>query len=230
MKRAIICLVWLTGISCSDEINELELDPGYDFYPLEIGQYHLYQVQEITYEVFEPDTATYYLREVVSDSLVSGDGSVKYLINRYKGEDSTALTLDSIWAVRKTDRSVIRSENNRDYVKLVFPVEDNTSWDGNAYNTSEEQLYTFQQDDNYELNGEVFDTDHTIRVIIADVERNLVSQDERSEVYLRNVGLALKNYVQLSFCTVNCEGKGSEVGEIEKGKILLQELIRYGKE
>jgi len=230
MKRFFILILAVLGMSCSEEMSDISLDQGYDFLPLEIGQYRLYAVEEIVYEVFEPDTSLYYLKEVIDDSLVSGDGNVRYLINRYIGEDSTSLELDSVWSVRKSEKSVVVTENNRDFVKLVFPVAAGRSWDGNAYNALETQNYYYQSVEALEWNGEQIEAENTIRLIIEDVEQNLVNQDERSELYLRNVGLVQKDYTQLSFCTVNCEEKGSEVGEIEKGRILKQELIRYGKE
>ena len=230
MKRCFILVLAVLGMSCSEEMSDISLDQGYDFLPLEIGQFRLYEVEEIVYAVFEPDTSNYYLKEVITDSLVSGDGSVRYLINRYTGVDSTNLSLDSVWSVRRSTYSAVFTENNRDFVKLTFPVKAGKTWDGNAFNSLETQNYYYKSEGPFQWNGGVIAAENTIRLVLQDVEQNLVNQDERSEVYLRNVGLVVKDYTQLSFCTVNCEEKGSEVGEIEKGRILRQELIRYGKE
>ncbi len=220
----------MTVWGCSEEISDLSLDPGYDFLPLQVGNFWTYEVEEITYEVFEPDTSTYLLKEVISDSIVAPGGAVKYLISRYKGDSVSSLVLDSVWAVRVTERAAIFTEHNKDYVKLSFPVAADVSWDGNAYNTLESTDFYYQNVNDYMWNGETYPAADAIRVIISDVEQNLVNQDERSEVYLRTIGLVEKDYIQLSFCTVNCEDKGSDIGEIEKGKILKQKLIAYGKE
>ncbi|WP_258097144.1 hypothetical protein [Marinoscillum pacificum] len=231
MKRFfIISLILTATLSCSEEVSDLTLDQGYDFLPLQVGNFWTYQVEETVYEVFEPVTTTYILKEVIVDSLVAGDGTVKYLINRYIGNTEVELALDSVWAVRKTGRDAVFSENNTDLVKLVFPVSVNKTWDGNAYNTRESQEYYYESVDSYSLGDVSYTSSDAIRVIIEDIEQNLVNQDERSEVYLRNVGLVEKDYIQLSFCTVNCTQKGSEVGAIEKGRILSQKLIVYGKE
>jgi hypothetical protein len=150
MRRIFILFLSVLGMSCSEEMSDISLDQGYDFLPLEIGQFRLYDVEEIVYAVFEPDTSQYYLKEVIADSLVSGDGTVRYLINRYTGVDSANLTLDSVWSVRKLENSAVFTENNRDYVKLVFPVEAGKTWDGNAYNTLEVQNYNYVSEDSFD--------------------------------------------------------------------------------
>lgn len=230
MKKLFLIPLVSLLLSCSEEASDINIDLGYDFLPVQTGNFWTYEVQEITYEVFEPDTSVYFIKDVVVDSIIPSDSqSVKYIMYRYSGEDSSSLALDSVWSLRLTDRVAVFSENNQDVIKLTFPVEAGNSWDGNAYNTEDSETFYYESVDDYTYDDVSYSSDDAIRVIIEDVEQNLVNQDERSEVYLKNVGLVEKDYTQLSFCTVNCETKGSEVGEIEKGTILSQKLIVYGK-
>ncbi|HCX21547.1 MAG: hypothetical protein CMB80_33885 [Flammeovirgaceae bacterium] len=230
MRNIALFLLSIALFGCSEEKSDLSLDQGYDFLPLQVGMFWTYSVEETVYEVFEPITTTYILKEVIADSLVSAGNEMKYVVNRYSGVDEDNLELDSVWSIRKTERSAITGENNKEVIKLSFPVTSGISWDGNAYNTQDAQLFYYQDIDIYEFDGDSYSSPDAIRVIIEDIEQNLVNQDERSEVYLRNIGLVEKDYTELSFCTVNCDQKGSEIGAIEKGKILKQNLISYGKE
>lgn len=216
--------------SCSEEVSDVSLDPGYDFFPLELNAYRTYEIQEVTFEVFQPDTTRYFLKEVVKDSMTAGDGLVTYLINRFKSPDSLSWKLDSVWTARRSEVVAVINENDVPFCKLVFPIKEGRTWDGNAFNVMDEQEYRFEQLSGYAIGSKTLESDKVIRVVIEDIPENLVNQDERYEVYGRGIGLLEKNYIQLSFCTLNCEEKGFSIGAIEKGRILSQKLIKYGVE
>lgn len=229
MKNWLLIYVTIFALGCSEEISVLEVDQGYDFLPVHVGNYWTYEVEETVYEVFEATQTTFYLQDEITDSLIAVGGDVKYVVSRYRGNDLNNLTLDSVYSIRVTNQVAVFGENNQEVVKLTFPIREGISWDGNAFNTTDEQSFYYESLANYTFEDSVYSSNDAIRVIIEDVEQNLVNQDERSEVYLRNVGLVEKDYTQLYFCTVNCAQKGSEIGAVEKGKILKQKLIAYGK-
>lgn len=214
MKKLLLPLVLFW--SCTDNLQDIALDTGYDFYPLERSMHWLYEVEEVNFDAFGGDTTHYFLEERIGDSLIAPSGEVRYFLERYRGEDSLNMKLDSIWTVQKFQNSLVVTENNLSIVKLTFPVELGKSWNGNAYNSKDERLFYYE-------NGTDLDE---VKVVISDIPQNLVNQDERYEVYQRGVGLVRKNHITLSFCSVNCS---SELGEIQSGRILKQQLISYGK-
>lgn len=224
MRYVLIVLAALCMFSCN-EAKEIEpTSLGYDFYPIAIGQYRIYEVEEIEYKLIGFDTSYYQLRETIFDSLLSGD-QTKYLIRRDKRD--TALEdweTDSVWSVTQTSNYLSVTENNVPFMKLTFPVQLGREWNGNSLNTRFETTYYYE-----ELFEALIDTitvaDH-IRLIIEDVAQNIVSQDERSEVYARGIGLVQKDYLTLQFCTVNC----GELGEIQGGRFLSQVLVEAGNE
>lgn len=214
-------------LSCTEEI-ELDGNKGTDFFPLDIGQTRLYAVDEITITGSVADTSTYFLKEVIEDS-VSNGSEATYLIYRYISEDTTAgWSLDSIWTTRKNSYQAIVTENNIPFVKLTFPVKAGVTWDGNALNTLDESEYMYERPEATQVNGRSFNPEELIRVVIADVPANLVEQDQRNELYANGIGLIQKDYISAIFCQ---PGSGcEEVGTIDEGRILLQSLISYEEE
>lgn len=224
MKNLIVTISFLVLFSCNERKEITPNAQGYDFYPVEMGQYSVYHVEEILYKLSGFDTTIYQLKETIFDSIVSND-QVTYLIRRDKRDDpSVEWKTDSVWTVTKTDHFLAVTENNIPFIKLTFPVKEGNEWDGNSLNTKKSVGYYYQP-----LGGIIIDTleqgDH-IRVVIEDIPSNLVSRDERSEVYVRELGLVQKDYVTLAFCTVDC----NEIGEIEGGRSLQQTLIEVGNE
>lgn len=196
-----------------------------DYYPITLGQYRIYNVEEIDYNIASFDTSFYLLRETIIDSIQSAD-EVNYLIQRDKQFQGSAVwEADSIWLVAKTDSYVKVTENNVPFLKLNFPVSLENNWDGNAFNTSSAITYYYT-----ELQEPLVDTvslDDHIRVIIEDIQSTIVKQDERSEVYAKGIGLVEKDYLTLTFCSgSSCE----EEGAIDGGRLLKQTLIEIGNE
>lgn len=219
-------LMLIVFLSCNESKTVRLLSEEQAYYPLKIGQYRIYEVEEITYQVVGFDTATYHLRETIADSIVSRD-QVKYLIRREK-RDITALnwTKDSVWTVVMDDRSLQIEENGTIYVKLAFPVSIGDTWDGNAFNSQATQNYAYD-----EITVTVIDSislDKQIRVVIEDIEENITGVDVRSEVYVQGIGLVEKDYLTQVICTSS--SCGADLGNVVAGRSLKQTLIEVGHE
>lgn len=211
-------------VSCNQQLEVTEETLGYDFYPIALGQYRVYDVEEISYNLSGFDTSHYQLRETIFDSLMSID-QTSYLIRRDKRNDATEeWASDSVWTATLTANYLAISENSIPFMKLTFPVRLGREWDGNSLNSKSEITYYYQPAT--EAIADSIALDDHIRLIVEDIEPNIVSQDERSEVYARGIGLVEKNYLTLQFCTADC----NEIGEIEAGRFLRQTLIEVGNE
>lgn len=200
---------------------------GYQYFPLETGQFTEYEIEETTYTVLDPPkTTNYLLRETVADSFVDGEGDIAFRIKRFRRETSLdAWELDSVWAAKRTPSQAIRIENNQTFIRLVFPVEKDKEWNGNAFNALGEDAYAITRlDKSQEINSQTFDA--TLEVVQAN-DSSAVSLDKRSETYAEDIGLIYKNTTQLVYCTEpDCIGQGI----ISSGKTLTQKIIVYGKE
>lgn len=224
MKRTFVAIGLFFLLSCNDRSGLNPLDFGYDYYPVQIGQYRVYRVSEINYIGSVADSKDYYLREEITGSIVSENGTTKYFLKKSRSDDSLNWSADSMWTVRWTDNSLVVAENNLPLVKLVFPVQTGKKWDGNVYNINREKAFYYEEV--AEVAGAACpDTSALVKVVMADVEKNIVNQDERSEVYGRGIGLVSKDYRVLNFCRADC----ASLGEIESGRILNQKLVSYGR-
>ncbi|MFY0600563.1 MAG: hypothetical protein JXR03_12905 [Cyclobacteriaceae bacterium] len=223
MKKLYSFLVILFAVSCGSDDSVKVVDLGYDFYPVNTIYERVYEVMEISYDLFGPDTTHYQLREFASDSILSDFDATTYVLSRETRLDETSdWELDSLWSLRLHPNYLVIVENNVPFVKLSFPVAEGRSWNGNAFNTRSSVNYSYEELSEWISDSQIIPNE-LIKVVIADVPANLVSQDQRFEVYSKGLGLIEKNYITRSFCTVNCDS----VGQVQSGRILYQYLIDY---
>jgi hypothetical protein len=219
--------VGFTVLAAACTSNEFKpADRGLDYFPLKKGFYQIYKVDSIGYsEVAEPVTLAYELMTEVTDSFPNPEGSFTYVISRYKRNDSASAWQDyDTWSARINDREIVVNEGNIPFVKLTFPVKANSMWDGNKFNSMDEDEYeviTF--DEPFTASGTTFEKAVTVQH--EDNDDFIVSLDQRKEVYARGGGLIYKETTQLSYCVEdNCRAQQI----IESGTIYKQELVEYG--
>lgn len=227
LNSAFYALLLLLGICACNETKEIGPNElGYDFYPIQIGDYRIYQVEEIKYRISGFDTAEYQIKETIFDSIQSRD-QVNYLIRRDRRETSLDdWQSDSVWVMTQTPSYLAIAENSINFIKLSFPVIPDAQWDGNGLNSRNEMLYRYQTV-SVALIDSIDATDH-IRVLIEDVAPNVTGVDQRSEVYARGIGLVSKDYLIQENCTAS--SCGDDLGKVVAGRSLKQVLIEVGNE
>lgn len=220
----LIATLW---ISCSEKaISPDNNRLGLEYFPLEIGQYRIYDVDEILYSISSFDTLKYELKETVVSSFENAEGGTTYTIHREKrNTGQETWKLDSVWSARKTNALAVSVENNISFVKMVFPVKNDLRWDGNVMNSLAEKQYV------YDMNLEKMtfseqEFSDLVKVIQSDVEENIVNRDERHEIYAKEVGLVEKYGMSLMYCTVDCPSQKT----IVSGRFIQQTLTSYGQE
>jgi hypothetical protein len=167
---------------------------GYDYYPLEVGRYIIYDVYDTVYNEATRVDSIYELKEVIHSVIVEGD-EVKYVLYQFFKERSASdwpSQPDSVWTLTNISNQLIRTENNTQYVKLVFPVKEGITWDGNARNIYDEQIYSMKNvDRSYFMSNYIFNP--TLTMVIADDESR-INRDFRYEIYARGIGPIKKDY------------------------------------
>lgn len=222
-------LLALILMSACDNDNEHRItDSGYDYFPLKVGLYQRYMVDEIRYsQVAEPETLRYELKQVVVDSFFNASNNIVYVIHRStRPDENTDWQFLETWSARRDSQSAIMVEGNTAYQKLSFPLSKGGVWDGNKFNDLGEDTYTLKEVDvASEVNGTNFDKTLTVEHEFNDDP--IVYTDLRAEVYARNIGLIKKETTQLVYCqSQTCSG--NEL--IESGVVYKQEIIEYGME
>jgi hypothetical protein len=226
--RLLILIIAVAIYACSSENLEITSERlGIAYFPLESGNFRVYEISEVLYNTQGKDKLSYFLKEKVLDSFENFEGGESFRIERsVKLNADDPWQLDSIWSARRNDQLAVMVENNIPFVKLVFPLEEDKSWDGNILNERDQDDYTMTQvkrvyDDSL---GNVYD--RTVTIVQEENRDPIVQTNLRKEIYAENIGLVYKESRIFDFCTVDCEFLGDTVA----GRDFKMRLIEYGME
>ncbi len=223
-RRYLYYVLLILAVSCTDD--EKPADIGRAYLPLQVGAYREYNINEIIYTLGQPETTAYQLRIKIVDKFLSNTGDSTFVMHRSRRNTSADVwTFVDTWSARSNNREAVLSEGNVSYVILKFPVLDGLAWEGNAYNTLGQNIYTMKTNTPATIGDKVFDD--CITIVQGDNKDYIVSLDDRREIYARGVGLVSREVIQLQYCTaVDCLGKQ----QVESGVILKQVIQDYGVE
>ncbi|MBS1557237.1 MAG: hypothetical protein JST69_00805 [Bacteroidetes bacterium] len=221
-------LVILTG-RCSH--SEMLLPNPQSYYPLQVGDYRIYQVTSTSYNQLactaqaNDTTRIYFLKTLVTDSSKNAEGGFTYVIQRFTTPDTTLAWINlDVWSARVTANQVVINEGNISYVKIIFPLKDSTTWNGNLYNNLGAANYKLiSHNVPFTMpNGKKFAISLTVSQ--SNVQ-NLVTKDVEVEVYAPPAGLVYKELSVFNYLTDgNCFGAKI----IKNGFYYRQTLLRYG--
>lgn len=226
MRYVLLCTICYLGLGCTETLEPGPDLVGFNYFPLEIGNYRTYQIEKITFSLFsETDTARYQLKELVADTFHTQQ-ETSYILHRFsRTHAEDPWQLDSVWTARRTQNHAVVVQNNIPFLKLVFPVREQKQWDGNLFNALPEDTYEIT-----EIGGNIETPAGNFADLLTVFENNdpdtLIFQDIRQSVYSRNVGLIYQKSSILNFCNTDpgC------LGTLEFGTKFEQILIDYGKE
>jgi hypothetical protein len=209
---------------------------GTEYFPLKTGGYWIYDVLETQIaQVGGQISVKYDLKMEIIDSLSSSDG-VTYVIQRLKRADALQpwISIDT-WSARRDQFQAVMQEGNVPYVRLLFPLAEGKTWDGNALNNqggtdrcADGSIHC----DSYEVTdlSKRFETtgisfEDTVTILENNEVDPIVKQDVRKSVYAKSIGMVYHEIDLLEYCTVgDCIGKQV----VENGVILKQTLKAYG--
>jgi len=195
MKKLLyICVLLSIFTACESDDEALTTDNaanfGYHYFPLQLNQEHIFQVDSIIYDDFTGtvDTFKHQRREYVEQKYVDTEGRLGYIIGVYERLDDTAQWIQK--GVIQRLRTNIRLEelnNNLISIPMVFPVSGGKEWNTNLLNTEDEQQYKYT---NVHLPILVDTTlyDSTLIILQRD-QQNLVEQFVSTEIYAAGVGM-----------------------------------------
>ena len=219
MKRKlplILLLALSVFSSCDREIEDSQADLGYDFQPLEVGLYWLYEVdQTIYYGENDSEQAQFFNKDVIRSFYTNEAGEQVFVVVRSKSSDRIDWKISLVYTLIQRELSLIRTIENQPVVTLVFPPKDGTVWNGNVYRDKPE--------DDFELSN----SGNSIRVNQENSDDKVTYRDIRFEVYDQGIGLVEKYDEVLTYCSRNdCLGDML----IDSGYKVQMKLIGYGKD
>lgn len=256
VRLAFFFLIVLPALfsACRDnQVEDITPDPGYDYFPLEVGRMWEYEVDSIIYDPSATgtnvDSFRTYVREQITDTLLDGAGNVLYRAERYsRRSDTLPWRAEKVFTLSREGRRAFRTEDNLRFIKLVFPAGVGKSWDGNAFFdpglevlVAGESIQMFNFWDYRILEREAAATvgglrfEDVLLVQNANNDGNIIERRYAVERYARGVGLIFREMdILRTDCQVCCNGDlGGACQSLpweekaEKGFSLRQRLVRY---
>lgn len=182
---------------------------GLDYYPLKEGKYVVYDVDSTVFITLPQDTFIYKYRikEKIADTYTDNQGQPVIRLERYiknynplKSYDSIAWTIKEVWSITADKRSVQLVESNTRFTKLIFPVSEKSTWNGNAFNTMEPWQYAYDYVDRVEtINGIRFDK---VCMVKQKLFSTLISYESYCEKYSRGTGLVYREMQNVMSSTI----------------------------
>jgi hypothetical protein len=210
---------------CQNSTQEYSPDlRGYAYYPYQVDDVRTYKVREINYSKFgDHDTATYMLRETVSEQFTDNAGEINFVLKREtKSKKAEDWSTDSLWSTYANSIQAVLNKNGEPIINLVFPPANELAWDANALNNNTADTYTIEGlNDPYILGTEQYA--NTLIVQQDDKPDSLSSFDYRMEVYAKDIGLIYKIDSRLRFCQKPLACYGLKI--VESGRYYIQELV-----
>ncbi|MFO0357946.1 MAG: hypothetical protein ACK50A_13415 [Sphingobacteriaceae bacterium] len=208
---------------------------GLEYYPKTLGKFVEYDVDSTVYIDLPLSSVTYKYRikEKITGYFLDNEGNEALRLERFikkydpaKPYDSMAYTIKEVWMVNADKRKVEVVEGNIRYTKLVFPVSNGTSWNGNIRNTLGEWNYMYDGIDLSEvMNG--INLNKVLKVVQKS-ERTQIAYKNYVEKYAKGVGLVYREIIDVTSNNVLPNVPVEQ--RIEKGVIYKQKIVNNGYE
>jgi hypothetical protein len=222
--------------SCvKEELPETDDLLGLGYFPLTQGKFVIYEVDSTVFTELPKDTISYKYRikEKIADSFIDNEGNTAYRIERYikkydpnQEYDQMSWTIKEVWMLNANNKHIQVSESNLRYTKLIFPIQEKASWNGNAANSLPERNYSYDYIDRAEVIN-ANSLDRVLRVKQLDYS-TLISYQNYSEKYAYGVGLVSKELVDVVSNTI--VPSVAVLNRIESGIKYKQTVLSYGYE
>jgi hypothetical protein len=234
LHKIFYALIIIAFAACDGDERSTPVDIE-SFWPVGIGKYIIYDVEEVVYELGEPDTLRYQLKSVIVDSFQNQEGKPTYLIHRFtRVSEGQEWQPSATWSASVDASEAVVMVENQPYVALSAPLVKGTTWDGNKYSTGGGTGGTTEDFFEVEAAGVDLVINNTLfknclSVKQEDNQEYIVFFDQRFEVYCKGIGLVEKRLTQLSYCNdqdLGCVGQQ----KVDEGIIFTQRILSHGTE
>jgi len=193
--------------SCKKDKSTIA-DTGQNYFPIKAGAYIMYNVDSTFYDDFFVPTKVintkFRLKEKIQSLYYDDQNRLTARLERYVkyysasvSYDSMPWTLKNIWVENLTSSTAEKVEENVRYVRLVFPVKVNKSWNVNNQNFLDELDFTYKSVDAADnVGGIAFDS--VLQTAYDDGGKILTTRNYFSEKYAKKIGLVYKQEINVA--------------------------------
>jgi hypothetical protein len=225
---SIIAFLMLASILALHSCNQIETDPVdvYQYYPLELGQYQVYQVEETTYSAGQakPVISSWQEKDQVDRISSTHEHVTAFIIARYRRNTSSDYWQKfKEYTVTKSPDKILTNIDNQTIFAMVFPPDAQIKWNGNQYNNQDEEDFQYR-DINQPASIDKLSFDKTLTV----VERrdtSIINRYVGIKKYALGAGLILDEQTAYEYCQDDkCIGSQT----IESGTHKVKKIIEFG--
>lgn len=194
-----LSMIFLASLASCHKSQGEPVYLGHNYFGHTPGLWVVYDVDSTVYDDFlgEVFHYQYQVLETYTDYFIDNQGDSVLRIERfYRLQPTDTWQIKNVWSSKLLISRAVKTEENRSFIKLAFPVKRNQNWNGNALNTLPAQTYTITQAHIPEQFGELL-FDSTATVLQKDFE-TLIGLDLQYEVYATQVGMVKKKFVELT--------------------------------
>ena len=188
-------------------------------YEIKVGETSIFKVLDEIYTVTDaPKLSSYFMKENVIEEEIKNTSERIFTVEQYKKmNENDSWKLTSIFKISQTPDKIIRFENSLPVVALLFPVEENSSWNMNSYNTQTTKQLT------YKNVGRNYGNTPITYSVYENNDSTLIDLKRSYEIYSPEKGLLYREKTMLNYCQSSpaCIGKG----EISYGSRLIWKRI-----
>lgn len=224
MKKQLLLLLFSFTFffSCDREVELPGSNNSFDFFPLIIGNFWTYEVEErIYFGENDFEDYSFYYRDQIRTVYVNDAGEQVFIVRRDRSEDNENWQFEVEYTLLIRENNLIMNLQNHPLVLLVYPPKDGLVWDGNKYRDATMDDFQLQAEEASNAGNA------RVRVIQEQADDLITFRDNRYDVFEEKVGLTERYYEVLSYCSRN-DCLGDQL--IDSGRITYMNLIDFGNE
>jgi hypothetical protein len=216
-------------LSCKKKADPTLADLGYNYFPINVGDYTVYDVVDSSFQGTDLALAIvtrYQLKEEIHVPITVADETRNQVYLYYKYPPNTTWNdyPDSNWTEFIEGTRVVRIENNVRYVKLVFPFQVGKSWDGNISDpVNDPQNYYTMTNVKRPYSYDSLSYPSTVSVVQFN-DSSALDNNYSVEVYAADRGLVYKEIKIYKYDQSNLVAKN-----VQYGRHYYKKLIGHGR-
>jgi hypothetical protein len=208
MKRLFLLLTFIFSIlfySCKKDTAVI--DVGKNYFPLTAGSYIEYDVDSTYYNDFyiptKVITTKFRLKEKIQSLYNDNQNRLTARLERYvkyydasTPYDAIPWKLKDVWVENNTATTAEKVEENVRFIRLIFPVKVNKSWNMNNQNFLDAKDITYKSVDAADnIGGIAFSS--VLQTVVDDGGGILTARNYFTEKYAREIGLVYKQEINV---------------------------------
>lgn len=218
-------LILMTLLFSCGETENPRVDFGLDYQPLEIGLYWEYEViQKVVFGENDAEETVFFLRDRVDYSYINAMGEFVYVLLRERSENRSLWEPIGNYAMQHTRNTLIRNFENKRTINLVFPPELGKTWDSEALNSQNQDVFKIDFMGTIPVGEQSFP--RSLKVLQEEEDDEITFRNNRYEVFSKGIGLVEQYYEVFTYCSRNdCLGQMI----IDSGRLTHLKIVAYGK-